>query len=116
MAKQKAQNPKKQKRTQKRNDKSSKKQQPKPRPPAGMRLERFDRLVAESLAPYKGLRKFIYASIGASGAIGGFVFFTKVLAGRDVAASLPNLALQVGIVALMVFLFRWEDHNKQEAD
>ncbi|MEO0771187.1 MAG: DUF3493 domain-containing protein [Cyanobacteria bacterium J06649_4] len=79
-----------------------------------MTQERYDRLLAESKAPYKGLRKFIYGSIGASGAIGGFVFFTKILAGRDIAQSLPNLALQVGIVALMIFLFRWEDRNKDK--
>ena len=87
---------------------------PNPSPPAGMSRERYDRLVAEAQAPYKGLRKFIYGSIGASGAIGGFVFFFKVLAGRDLAQSLPNLALQVGIVALMVFLFRWEDRNQDK--
>ncbi|MEL7053558.1 MAG: DUF3493 domain-containing protein [Cyanobacteria bacterium J06588_5] len=80
-----------------------------------MSQERFDRLVAEANAPYKGLRKFIYASVGGSGAIGGFVFFTKILAGRDLAASLPNLALQMGIVALMVFLFRWEDREKKDS-
>ncbi|MEL6261800.1 MAG: DUF3493 domain-containing protein [Cyanobacteria bacterium J06626_6] len=79
-----------------------------------MSQARYDRLVAESQAPYKGLRKVIYASVGASGAIGGFVFFTKILAGRDVEASLPNLALQLGIVALMVFLFRWESREKEE--
>jgi len=80
-----------------------------------MSQERFDRLIAESKAPYKGLRKFIYGSLGASGAIGGFVFFTKILAGRDVAESLPNLALQIGVVALMVFLFRWEDRDKADS-
>lgn len=98
------------------NKKAKRKQQntPKTTPPKGMSQARYDRLVAESQAPYKGLRKFIYASVGASGAIGGFVFFTKILAGRDVAASLPNLALQVGIVALMVFLFRWESREKEE--
>jgi len=80
-----------------------------------MSQERFDRLVAEANAPYKGFRKFIYASIGGSGAIGGFVFFTKILAGRDIAASVPNFAFQIGIVALMVFLFRWEDRNQEES-
>lgn len=83
-------------------------------PPAGMSKERYERLVAESKAPYKGLRKFIYVSFGASGAIGGFVFFTKILAGRDLPESLPNLALQIGVVALMVFLFRWEDRNQEK--
>ncbi len=83
-------------------------------PPKGMSKERYERLVAESKAPYKGLRKFLYASFGASGAIGGFVFFTKILAGHDLSQSLPNLALQIGVVALMVFLFRWEDRNQEK--
>ncbi len=87
---------------------------PRKAPPKGMSQERYDRLVAESKAPYKGLRKFIYASCGASGAVGGFIFFTKILAGREVAETLPNLALQIGVVALMVFLFRWEDRNQEE--
>ena len=79
-----------------------------------MSQERYDKLVAEAQAPYKGLRKFIYATAGASGAIGGFVFLTKILAGRDLAESLPNLALQIGVVAIAVFLFRWEDRNKED--
>ena len=73
--------------------------------------ERYARLVAESKAPYRGLRKFIYGGVGASGAIGAVVFFTQILSGRDVAAALPNLALQVGLVALMIGLFRWEDRT-----
>ncbi len=80
-----------------------------------MSQERYDRLVAESQAPYKGFRKFIYASLGASGAVGGFIFFTKILAGREVVETLPNLALQIGVVALMVFLFRWEDRDQEES-
>ncbi|MEM9091930.1 MAG: DUF3493 domain-containing protein [Cyanobacteria bacterium P01_F01_bin.53] len=101
-----------QKKRQKKNQKSTK-DVPNSTPPSGMTQERYDRLVAEAKAPFKGLRKFLYASFGASGAIGAFVFFTKILAGRDVAQSLPNLALQLGVVALMVFLFRWEDRNKE---
>lgn len=85
-------------------------------PPNGMSQERYARLVAESQAPYKGLRKFMYAAFGASGAIGGFVFLTKILAGRDIAQSLPNLALQIGVVALMVFLFRWEDRDQEKSE
>ena len=85
-------------------------------PPNGMSKERYARLVAESQAPYKGLHKFMYAAFGASGAIGGFVFFSKILAGRDIAQSLPNLALQIGVVALMVFLFRWEDRNQDKRE
>ena len=81
-----------------------------------MSKERYARLLAEARNPYKGLRKFMYAAFGASGAIGGFVFFSKILAGRDIAQSLPNLALQMGVVALMVFLFRWEDRNQEKSE
>lgn len=94
----------------------SSKNTPNRTPPNGMSKERYARLVAESQAPYKGLRKFMYAAFGASGAIGGFVFFSKILAGRDIAQSLPNLALQIGVVALMVFLFRWEDRNQEKSE
>ena len=88
---------------------------PNAKPPKGMSQERYDRLVAESKAPYKGFRKVIYASAGASGAVGGFIFFTQILAGRDVAGALPNLAVQIGVVAIAVFLFRWEDRAKKNA-
>ncbi|WP_035992057.1 DUF3493 domain-containing protein [Leptolyngbya sp. KIOST-1] len=77
-------------------------------PPEGMSSEKYARLKAEAQAPYKGLRKFIYGAVGASGAIGAFVFFTELLAGRDMGSALPNLAVQLGVVALMVVLFRLE--------
>jgi VIT1/CCC1 family predicted Fe2+/Mn2+ transporter len=75
---------------------------------AGLSAQQRARLLAESKTPYKGLRRFIYLTFGASGLIGGFVFLAQVASGRDVATALPNLALQVGVVALMVALFRWE--------
>jgi hypothetical protein len=68
--------------------------------------ERFARLRAEAKAPYRGLRKFVYFAFGASGLIGAFIFFTQLIAGRDVGDALPNFALQIGVVALMVWLFR----------
>lgn len=70
--------------------------------------EQYARLKAEAMAPYRGLRQFIYMGFGASGFIGAVVFLAQLLAGRNVASALPNLALQVGVVALMVVLFRWE--------
>lgn len=82
--------------------------------PPGMSPEKYKRLMAEAKAPYKGLRKFVYGALGASGAIGGFIFLTQVLSGRDVASALPNLLLQVGVVALMVFLFRLESRKPSE--
>lgn len=80
--------------------------------PAGMSPEKFARLKAEAKAPYKGLRKFVYGAVGASGGIGAFVFLSQIAAGRDVGNALPNFLLQIGIVGLMVFLFRLESRNK----
>ncbi|MDB9528158.1 DUF3493 domain-containing protein [Oscillatoria sp. CS-180] len=79
--------------------------------PKGMTPEKYQRLLAEAKAPYKGLRKFVYGTFAASGAIGGFIFLTQILAGRDVGSAIPNLLLQVGVVALMVFLFRLESRQ-----
>lgn len=66
------------------------------------------RLRAELKAPYRGLRQFIYVAFGASGAIGAFIFLAQIAAGREVSTALPNFALQIGVVALMVLLYRWE--------
>jgi hypothetical protein len=74
--------------------------------------KQYARLKAEMAAPYRSFRQFIYIAFGASGLIGTFIFFLRVLAGRDVDSALPNLALQVGIVALVVFLWRWEQRSQ----
>ncbi len=68
--------------------------------------EKYARLKEEAVAPYRVLRKFIYLGLGASGLIGAVIFLAQIAAGREVASALPNFALQVGVVALMVFLFR----------
>ena len=70
--------------------------------------EKYARLKAEAKAPYKGLRKFFYVAFGASGLVGAFVFLAKLAAGQDVTSNLTNFALQVGVVALMIFLLRRE--------
>jgi hypothetical protein len=70
--------------------------------------EQYARLKAESQAPYRGLRQFIYVAFGASGFIGALIFLAKLLAGEEMGSTLPNLGLQVGVVALMVWLFRLE--------
>ena len=68
--------------------------------------EKYAYLIAEAKAPYRGLRKFVYGASGASDAIGAAVFLAQILAGRDVEAALPNLAVQIGVIALMIWLFR----------
>ena len=75
--------------------------------------ELYARLKAEAKAPYKGLRKFFYVAFGASGFIGAVVFLAKIIAGRDIVTALPNFALQIGLIALMLFLYSREDIDKQ---
>ncbi|WP_413161302.1 DUF3493 domain-containing protein [Capilliphycus salinus ALCB114379] len=77
-------------------------------PKSQLSPEKYARLQAELKAPYRGLRQFIYVAFGASGFIGALVFLAQLLAGREVAEALPNFGLQVGVVALMVWLFRLE--------
>ena len=74
--------------------------------------EKYAYLKAEAKAPYKGLRKFIYLGFGASGAIGGFIFFLQLIAQKNIAQNINNLLVQIAVVALMIFLYRWEDRNK----
>lgn len=76
--------------------------------------EKYARLQAEAKAPYRGLRKFFYLAFAASGFIGALVFLAKLAAGKEVASSFPNFVLQVGIVALMFFLFNWELKREQD--
>ncbi len=75
--------------------------------------EKYAHLRAEAAAPYRGLRRFIYVSFAASGLIGGFIFLTQLLAGRDVAEALPNFAIQIAVVALMVWLLQLESKAEQ---
>ena len=78
-----------------------------------MKSEQYARLKAEIAAPYRGLRQFIYIACGASGFIGALIFFSQLVAGRDVDSALPSLALQIGVVTLMVFLWRWEQRRQR---
>ncbi|NCO73677.1 MAG: DUF3493 domain-containing protein [Cyanobacteria bacterium] len=79
-----------------------------------LNAEKYAYLKAEAEAPYKGFRKFIYFGIGASGAIGAFIFSIQLIAGKNVANNIPNLLIQIAVVALMIFLFRWEERAKNK--
>ena len=75
--------------------------------------EKYAYLKAEAQAPYKGLRKFIYLGIGASGAIGGFIFLLQLIAQKNITQNIGNFLVQVAVVSLMIFLYRWEDRKKK---
>ncbi|MEG3910862.1 DUF3493 domain-containing protein [Microcoleus sp. Pol12B5] len=79
-----------------------------PKNPRNLSRQQYERLTAEMATPYRPLRQFVYVACGASGFIGGLVFLAKIASGREIGSALPNFAIQVAVVALMVFLFRWE--------
>jgi len=68
-------------------------------------------LKAEAATPYRGLRKFIYVAF-ASGFIGALVFLLAQLLG-EMLTPLCLTRAQVGVIALMVFLFRWDQQLRQ---
>jgi cbb3-type cytochrome oxidase subunit 3 len=84
--------------------------------PRNLNPEQYARLKAEISAPYRGLRQFIYLACGGSGFIGAIVFIARLAAGKEVDSALPNLALQIVVVAITIWLFRLEQKaaRKQE--
>jgi ATP/ADP translocase len=82
--------------------------------PQKLSPEKYARLRAELKTPYKGVRQFIYITFGASGAIGAFLFLMQLLAGREIDAALPNLTIQLVVVALMIWLFRLEQRTSRK--
>jgi Low psii accumulation1 / Rep27 len=76
--------------------------------------ELYKRLKAEAQSPFRSLRRFFYLAFAGSGFIGGVVFLAKLAAGKDLDTTIPNLALQAGVVALMLTLYRW-DSKKAES-
>jgi alanine racemase len=75
--------------------------------------ELYKRLQAEAKSPFKGLRKFFYLAFAGSGSIGGVVFLARLAAGRDLANTIPSLALQIGVVALMIALYKNERGERE---
>ncbi len=77
--------------------------------------EQYKRLKREAKTPYRGLRIFIYMAFAGSGFIGAVVFFARLIAGNgELEANLGNFALQIGVLALMIWLYRIDriDLNK----
>ncbi|MEB3232949.1 MAG: DUF3493 domain-containing protein [Leptolyngbyaceae bacterium] len=73
---------------------------------ANLSLDRYARLRAEAKAPYRILRQFVYIAFAASGFIGALVFLAEVVTAHNMASAVPNLALQVGVLALMLWLLK----------
>ena len=75
--------------------------------------EQYDRLRNEANDPYRGLRIFIYMAFAGSGFIGAVIFFTRLIAGKgELESNLGNLALQIGVLALVIWLYRIDRSKK----
>ncbi len=85
-----------------------------PRRPQNISPEKYARLQAELKAPYRGLRRFIYVAFAASGGLGAFIFLLKLIAGQNLGETIPNLFLQIGLVAAMVGLLKWDRSKSQD--
>jgi hypothetical protein len=69
--------------------------------------DQYDRLRREAKSPYRGLRIFIYMAFAGSGFIGALVFLARLIAGNgDLEANLGSFGLQIGVLALMFYLYR----------
>jgi len=67
----------------------------------------YEKLKAELKAPFLGVRRFVYLACGASGSVGAYIFLTQLLAGRgETGTTLNNLAVQMGVIGLMILLYR----------
>lgn len=69
--------------------------------------QQYEKLRRETKSPYRGLRIFIYIAFAGSGLIGAIVFLAKLIAGNgELEANLGNLMLHIGVLALMIWLYR----------
>ncbi|KAI9131514.1 DUF3493 domain-containing protein [Acaryochloris sp. CCMEE 5410] len=76
--------------------------------------EQLKQLRAELKSPYRGLRQFFYIAFAGSAFVGAVVFFFQLLAGKEITTTLPNFALQVGVLSLMLWLL-WLERSRNRA-
>lgn len=81
------------------------------------------RLLAESIAPWRTFRLFMYSSLGAGALVGGFICLTGVLAAKagarqdlDLNTEYLNLAIDFGAVAFFAICAKLDLDKKVELD
>jgi hypothetical protein len=75
--------------------------------------EQYNRLRREAKSPYRGLRIFIYIAFAGSGFIGAIIFLARLIAGNgELQVNLGNFALQLGVLALILWLYRIDRQKK----
>lgn len=78
------------------------------------------RLLSESIAPWRTLRLFLYASLGSGAALGGFITVSGLVAAiakqssDDLSAEYLNIAIDFGAVIVFFLLARWDLQKADE--
>jgi hypothetical protein len=70
--------------------------------------EQLARLRTEAIAPGRGFRRFFYVAFAGSAFLGAFVFLMKAIAGENLAQTIPNLFLQIGVGGGLTWLWKRE--------
>ena len=69
------------------------------------------KLLEESQAPFKGLRKTLWIAFTGSAFLGLFIMVSKILSGNEIQQN--NLLIQLGACVLFPFLL-FLDRNKED--
>ena len=69
------------------------------------------KLLRESQAPFKGLRRLFWIAFAGSAFLGLFIMLSKIASGNEVQQN--NLLIQIGACALFPILF-FLDRNKED--
>ena len=70
-----------------------------------------EKLLKESQAPFKGLRRILWIAFAGSAFLGLFIMLSKIFSGSEVQQS--NLLIQIGACILSPLLL-FLDRNKEE--
>lgn len=82
-----------------------------------------DKLLAESIAPWRTLRKFLYVAAGSGALLGGLITLTGAIAALngaradlDMNTEYLNLAIDFGAVAVFAVAFKFDSDKGAELD
>ncbi len=78
------------------------------------------KLLEEQAQPFRRFRQFLYIAAGGSAGIGSFVSGSRIIAAltgvqgvQPLSETLPNTAINLGVVAVSTALWIWEDRRGQ---
>jgi hypothetical protein len=100
-------------------DKEVKVKSPKPSS-GGIGSDLRFKLLEEQAQPFRRFRQFLYIAAGGSAGIGSFVSGSRIIAAltgvqgvQPLSETLPNTAINLGVVAVSTALWIWEDRRGQ---